>query len=717
MALIGKIRSNPLLVLLFIGGGIALFVLSDIMNSGNSGPIGPAEAMMARVGEVEIERNEFERTLQVAGNQGDVYQSRDALWRYYLSESLIRNETEEIGLAVTNPELEELTFGPRYSPVIRQNYSNRQTGQINQEQLNYFRQRIQDNTIQEGIEAGELPPNFVDIWKFQNRQVATNRLQQKLTALVSKAMYAPSWQAQNYADAQGANRAAALIRVPFDELDNDAVEVTEADLEEYLRDNRSTYTSVEETRQIAYVTFPVEPTPADSAAVRELMNELAREWRQTRPEGDSLFALTAGGSYSGTYVAEDQLVPSAADELLNEVGIGEVYGPFQEGQLSVLAKVIDRRDVPNTVTLRRIVQPVSNALQQAETGALLDSLQEVLAENDDDFSTLAATYNRDPRSLATDGVLEDVEPGQLDPAVEELAFIDGEIGEWYRVGTPAGLQLLQVVSRSEESTTRVKVAYATEPMIPSSETEDAVRAEAEEFLSGKTELEILKSAAQNAGFDVSISEPLTVGAFRIGELGTGQDIRDIVCWAFGSDVGEVSGFVYTSTDPNFYYESTYILVGVENILPEGMAPLDAVREQITPLVRNQLKGEQLAERLRGMDLAAAAGEFDVPVDTLSSVNLTLRNLPQGIGNEPAVVAAASEGTTGQVSEPIVGNRGVYLVKPLTEAPTGMSGNLPVARTSINTSSRTRVNQQLLEGLRAAVDVEDQRVATECSNRR
>jgi peptidyl-prolyl cis-trans isomerase D len=717
MALIGKIRNNPLLVLLFIGGGIALFVLSDIMNSGNSGPIGPAEAMMARVGEVEIERNEFERTLSVAGNQGDVYQSRDALWRYYLSESLIRNETDRLGLAVTQPELEELTYGPRYSPVIRQNYSNRQTGQMNQEQLNYFRQRIEDNTIQEGIQAGELPPNFVDIWKFQNRQVTTNRLQQKLTALVSKAMYAPSWQAQAYADAQGANRSAAVVRVPFDELDNDAIEVTEADLEEYLERNRSTYTNVEETRQVAYVTFPVEPTPTDSAAVLELMNELAAEWRQVQPGGDSLFALTAGGSYAGNYVTEDQLVPAAAEELLNEVGIGQVYGPFQEGQLSVLAKVIDRREMPNTVTLRRIVQPISNALQQAETGSLLDSLQTVLEADDSDFSELASTYNRDPRSLATDGLMEDVEPGQLAPAVERIAFLDGEIGEWYRLTTPAGMQLLQVVSRSDETTTRVKVAYATEPMIPSSETEDAVRAEAEEFLSGKTELEVLKTAAQDAGLNVSISEPLTVGAFRIGELGSGQDIRDIVCWAFGSEVGEVSGFVYTSTDPNFYYESHYVLVGVENVLPEGRAPVEAVREQITPLVRNELKGRKLAESMSGMELTAAADQYDVPVDTLSSVNLTLRSLPQGIGAEPAVVAAASTGTTGQVSRPIVGNRGVYLVKPLLDAPSGMSGNLPAARNSINTGSRNRVNQELLDGLRAAVEVEDQRVSTECSNRR
>ena len=714
MALIGNIRRNPVLVLLFIGGGIALFVLSDIMNSGNRGPIGPAEAMMARVGEVEIERNDFERTLSVVGNNADAFQSRDQLWNFYLQEGLVRNETERIGLSVTAPEVQQLTYGPRYSPVIRQNYTNPQTGQFDPSYLNSVRTQIESGDISE-LEARQ--PNFASTWKFQNRQVGYQRLQEKLSALVSKAMYAPTWLAQEYADAGSGNRRVAIARIPFDELDNDEVDVTDADLEAYVNENRSTFDNPEATRQLAYVSFDVDATEEDSAAVRSLLNTLAEEWRSTPARGDSLFALTAGGSYSGVYLTEERLVPSVASALINEVQIGEVYGPFVEGQVMALAKLIDRREMADSVTLRRIVRNIAIPTQTTEATRLLDSLQTELEADASQFANLAGTFNQDSRSAATGGLLENVTPEQLQPAVSNLAFVTGETGRYYRINTGNSLQLIQIVRRSASTSTRAKVAYATEPMVPSNETEDAVRARAETFLTGKSSVEELRSAAQEAGLTLEVTPPLGIGTYTIDGMGDGQDVRDMVCWAFGADRGEVSGFVYTFTDPTFFFENKYVVVGVDNVLPKGNAPIASLRESIEGTVRNRLKGRKLSEALAGTDLRAAASRYDVRIDTLNAVNFNLASLPQGIGSEPRVIAAAGSLPANQLSEPIVGNNGVYLVQPLSDAPTGSSGNVPTARTQLNTRDRSRINQQLLTGMRAEVEVEDQRVSTECGNLR
>ncbi|MGB3801601.1 MAG: SurA N-terminal domain-containing protein [Lewinella sp.] len=717
MALIGKIRSNPLIVLLFIGGGIALFVLSDILNSGSSGPIGPVEAMMARVGEIEIERNDFERTLAVTNSSADAYENRSNLWSYYLTEGLVRNETERLGLQVSDAELEELTYGPRYSPIIRQSYGDPQTGQVNAQLLQGVRTRIQENSIDDGIQAGELPPNFVDIWRYQNRRVSSQRLQEKLTALVSKAMYAPEWMAQDYADAMTASRRVAIVRVPFDELDNDAVEVSDNDLQTYMDERRSTFDNLEETRQLSYLSFSVDATPEDSTAVRSTLNELATEWRNTSPRGDSLFALTANGSYTGAYVNQDQLPVSVAGTIMEDMQTGEVYGPFVEGSLMALVKLIDRREYPESVSVRTIKRNATIPTQFTAANRLVDSLLTVLREDDGNFTELADEFNRDTRTLASSGVQEDVAPGQLAPAVEKVAFVTGEIGQWYKVRTQDGVQLVQVTGRSAETETRAKVSYVSEPMVPSKDSEDAIRQRAEEFLTGKGSLQELKEAAEAEGLTVETTQPLDIGAFQLPGIGGGQDVRDLICWAFTADEGELSGFVYTFTDPNFFYENRYLVAGVENVIPEGVAPLAAVRESILPDVRNQLKGRQLAASMSGLDLNAVANQYDVTVDTLNGITFTQQSLAQGIGTEPKVIAAASSVATGQVSQPIVGQQGVYLVQPLSDAPAGSSGSIPSARQAINTSSRSRVPQQLITGLRTEVDVEDQRISTECSNLR
>lgn len=714
MALIGNIRKNPILVLLFIGGGIALFVLSDIMNSGSRGPIGPAEAMMARVGEVEIERNDFERTLAVAGNNADAFQSRDNLWNFYLQESLVRNETDALGLTVTKPELDELTYGPRFSPVIRQNYSDRQTGQMDPTFLNQVRSQIEAGDISE---LEQRIPNFVDTWKFQNRQVSYQRLQEKLSSLVSKGMYAPTWMAQEYADAQSGNRSVAVVRIPFDEIDNDQVEVTDADLEAYVAEYRGTFDNAEETRQLAYVSFTVDATEADSSAVRDLLNELKNEWSSTTAREDSLFAITNNGSYGGTYITEDQIVPSIADRMMNEVEVGQIYGPFVESQVMALAKLVDRREIADSATVRRIVRNVALPTESTEANRLLDSLRTELQTSDRNFSELAAEFNQDPRSRATNGVIENVTPGQLQPEVNRVVFIDGEVGRFYKVTTATTVQLVEVVQRSAETSTRVKVAYVTEPMIPSNETEDNVRARAETFLTGKSTVAEIKTAAREAGLTVETTTPLGIGTFEIPGLGDGQDVRDMICWAYGAGINDVSGFVYTFTDPNFFFENKYAVVGLENVLPKGEAPLEALREGIENTVRDRLKGRKLAEELAGMDLGDAASRYTTVIDTLRSVNFTLNTLPQGIGNEPRVIAAAANGSTNAVSAPIVGNNGVYLIKPLSDAPTGSSGSLPTARLALNSANRGRVSQQLLTGLRADMEIDDRRVSTECSNLR
>jgi len=78
-----------------------------------------------------------------------------------------------------------------------------------------------------------------------------------------------------------------------------------------------------------------------------------------------------------------------------------------------------------------------------------------------------------------------------------------------------------------------------------------------------------------------------------------------------------------------------------------------------------------------------------------------------------VIAAAASVATGSTSAPIVGRTGVFFVKPLVDAPTGNSSNLPAARTQINTAVRAQNGNVLLPALRAGTDVADERADADC----
>jgi peptidyl-prolyl cis-trans isomerase D len=105
--------------------------------------------------------------------------------------------------------------------------------------------------------------------------------------------------------------------------------------------------------------------------------------------------------------------------------------------------------------------------------------------------------------------------------------------------------------------------------------------------------------------------------------------------------------------------------------------------------------------------------YDLQVDTVSS-NPTLQSLTT-IGREPKVIAAAAVTATKSVSKPVVGQNGVYLVMPLTDAASGNSGNLPGARTQINITTRSQATGSLLPALRATATVEDERSEADCQS--
>ena len=713
MALIGKIRNNPLIVLLFIGGGIALFVLSDIMNSGNSGAIGPVEALMGRAGEMEIERNDFERTLGAVYTGGDNFQNRDNLWQFYVTEGLIRTEAERIGLAVSAEEMNELTFGNNPSPVIRRNFSDPQTGQINREFLTRVQGYVEDGNIEQGIEDRQLSPNFVPIWKYQRREINTQRLQEKLGALVSKGFYAPSWLAQDFANAQAASRNVALVKVPFDELDNDAVTVGDDQLRAYVEENRSVYDNPEESRIITYVSFEVSPTDADSAAIREKLGEIATEWRSVR--NDSLFALANNGSYTGASLGADALSPVIADAIFDEaVAEGDIYGPYLEGNAMKLAKVIAKETLADSARTRHILVAAQTPDAFASAEATVDSLMTVLQRNRGKFAALAEEFSQDPGSAANGGVFERVTPGQFVKPYDDVIFRTGDLNTLYKVRTQFGWHLVEVLSRSRSTSPRAKVAYVVENIEPSIETQEAVDIASQEYLNGKRSLDQLREAAAAAGATVNTTRPLTLNAYNITGLGGGQEVRDMLCWAFSADAGEVSDRTYVFNDPQLFYRRYYVLAGLESVIPKGLAPVDAVRETVEPLVRNRAKGTQLAQQMGGKNLATVAQQYDVRVDTLNRVNLGQTSLPNGIGREPKVIAAASRATTGQVSEPVIGETGVFLVYPLNDAPQTNSSNIPGARSQLNTTARLAVNSALVGGMRAAAEIEDQRGTLECN---
>jgi peptidyl-prolyl cis-trans isomerase D len=701
MALISKIRKNFYLIVVLIALGLGGFIVMD-MTSGQQSAFGGPSTTLGKVDGQKLDYNEFMRVdqLQQEFYQGvDAFRRRDVLWNFFVEKALMEREADALGLGVGSAELEDLQFGPNPSPVVQQNFADPRTRQINRQQLNEFKRQLENNELTGPLRA---------FWGQQQQEIVNERLQSKLATLVSKAMYTPSWMAQLGEKEQNQQIDLAYVKIPFDELDNSEVSLSDEDFRAYLNENAARYERDEETRKLRYVVFQVEPSAEDSASWREKIEEYLPEFIET--EDDSLFVATRYGSMDAAYLMADEVSPVIADTVF-AMPLGSVYGPYLDGNAYKAVKVVDRKIIPDSVRSRHILRSVTTQQEYTQAFNLLDSLKTQLEAGAVSFDSLALQYGMDG-TRTKGGDLGFAAKGQMVKPYNDHIFYQADIGELEIIATEFGLHLVEVTDKkfinNEEG---VKLAFLEQTIRPSEETQKEVYERAYAVLSENQLLEDLEATVNaDPSLTLETATSLKENDFNVGQLGVGQSSRSMVQWAFGKGkVGKVSPEIYSFRDPVENYTNRYVLAGLEAIQEPGLPDLEFIRPEIEPLVINEKKGERISQELEGIgSLQAAAGKYSAEVDILTGLVFANNFIPD-LGNEPKVLGTAFRLEPGQLSKPIVGNSGVYVLQlvgqPMAAANTA---DMAQVRQRMSAGSRSQVRNAMIQALKDQADIKDNR---------
>jgi len=132
-----------------------------------------------------------------------------------------------------------------------------------------------------------------------------------------------------------------------------------------------------------------------------------------------------------------------------------------------------------------------------------------------------------------------------------------------------------------------------------------------------------------------------------------------------------------------------------------------MKSEIETAVRNQKKVEILQSRITSTDLNQIAGTFATETDTARAISFSSGFIP-GIGQEPKVLATAFQLEQNQVSAPIGGNNGVFVVKVLNKTSTPAPGNLSVIKRSNAQQVSSQLQNSLMPALKEEASVKDYR---------
>ena len=552
MALIGTIRKNSWLLIVVIGLALAAFIIMDMTSAGNQGGV-VTSLEMGNVEGKAVDWNEFQgvENMLYQGSSADIFARRAQLWNYFVEEAIVSKQAEALGLGVSRDELIDLQFGADPSPVIVNRFRNPQTGIMDVATLNQIRSQIQD---------GSMTIEYKRFWAHQEKEIIKDRLQTKINTMVSKALFTPTWMVeQTYGD-QTQEIAFDYVRVPFDEVGDDEVTLSDSDYSAYLAANKGTYMQDEETRKVEYVVFDVFPTAADSAEIKQGLADLISGFETT--DNDTIFVENNYGAINPQWLGKD-LLPEDIQEGVFNTAVGKVYGPYIQNNTYQILKVIDKKEMADSSTSRHILIQATDEAGFLAADLRIDSIKTAI-EAGASFEELAKTLSEDQGSASDGGRYENIPVGQFVPEYQDI-MLYGDFGKLYKARTSYGIHLIEPLSRTQSTTERVKIATISQAIIPSEDTQNSLFEQANEFLAQNRTLDALNSAvAQSGVLSVETSGSLKANDFTVGTLGSGNDAREIVKFAFDSntELNGVSASVYSFQDPIELFINKLVMLNV-----------------------------------------------------------------------------------------------------------------------------------------------------------
>jgi peptidyl-prolyl cis-trans isomerase D len=698
MALIGTLRNKMgTWVVVFVFVAIAAFILGDIF-SGNSSILNWGRNTVGEIAGRDISYDEFQNTirereanyfLQLGREPGEreMPAVRQQAWDLLISRHAIQSEFAKVGIAVTDDEIWDMIQGKNIDENVKQAFTNQETGQFERDRIVTYLNQLK--TMPQGSEARVR-------WELFQRDLRPGRERIKYENLLLKSSYITKAEAEREYHLQTDVAEIKYLYVPFYAVGDSAVKVTDAALKDYYNKNIERY-KTEASRDIKYVSVPVEPTASDTAAVREDLMKYVTDLKTT--QDDSAYAAAnSEGQNPYTKYTPANLPPFVnADSLVQ----GKVFGPFLDGGTYKVVKISKIfNDTIYSARAKHILIKWTDTSEAAKKEAR-EKAQNILKDirGGADFAAKAREFGTDG-TASRGGDLGWFSSGQMVKPFETAVFAASKPGLLNNlVETEYGYHIIDVTN--VKTNAAYNIAVIERSITPSDATINEAFRKAEAFGSGVSNLSDFEASAKEHGLAVLEAKNILAGDRRIGTMG---EARQVVQWLFrDASEGKVSQ-VFDLQDQN-------VVAIMTNEIEKGYKPLESVKQEITPAVRNEMKGKVIIEKLNALkgsldEIKTAYGQ-DANVYSSSDLKLSSNSIPT-VGFDPQAVGTAFSLESGKRSKPLAGENGVVLIELINKTIAPTMTDYSTYKTQLEQNSTNSSSMGIAEAIKEHADIVDER---------
>lgn len=666
MATLQTIRSKgPLLVIVI---GIALFAFI----AGDAWKIFQPHQGRQDVGEINGEKisaqdyqklvDEYTEVIKLTNglsslNETQLASVKDQVWQSYVNNKLIAEQAEELGLTVTDAEIQAIIDEGTHPMLMNTPFRNPQTGAFDKDMLKKF---LVDYS---NLSTSQMPAQYVEyyqtmgnFWNFVEKTLRQSTLAEKYQNLISKSLISNPASAEDAFKARTEQSDLLMAAVPYSAVNDSLVKVSDDEIKALYKERKDQFKQLAETRNIRFVDVQVLPSDADRKAVLDEVTEYSEQLDNTTSDFGTFVRSTGSAvSYSDIPVNKSVL-PSDVVARLDSIGMNEVFGPYysQTDDSYNAFKIIAKVNAPDSIQFRQI-QVYADTEEKTKT--LTDSIYDAI-KGGASFEEIAKVYGQTGEATWVNA--SSWEGGQLNSENETFikTLISQPVNEIAKLNIGQANVILQVMNKKSMQE-KYKVAVIKRNVEFSNDTYNAAYNKFSQFVAQSTTIDELEKNAEEYGYTVIPRTDFSSSEHYVGGV---PSTKEVIRWIFGAKEGEVSPLYECGNNDHI------MVVALDKINPVGYRNINSVADMLRSEIRRDKKAELIMADMKACTSIEQAKAIKNAVsDTVKHVTFSApAYISMTRGSEPVIGAVASKTAVNATSAPVKGNAGVYMVQVLSK---------------------------------------------------
>jgi peptidyl-prolyl cis-trans isomerase D len=438
------------------------------MFNGQSTTVGSINGEKVEAIEFNKKVNQIEENYRAQGMQTNDMMTQnivESIWNSIVQEQLIKEQASKLGLTVTPKEVGSLLFSDDAPQEFKQLFVDKKTGAFDVNAAKTWMNNLKKSTKPEEVQA--IIDQLI-------KPIEGKLLTEKYTSLLTQGAYVPTWMIEKSISDNTSFSSFSFLNIPYTTISDSSVKVSDQEIEDYVGKHKDEFKQ-EHVKGISFVSFSSNPTAADSSKIFNQLSTLKSGFLES---SDAKAFVTTNNSslpYYDGYALKSKLQMGAKDSIIG-MSTGSVIGPYLDGGSYVLAKKLDSKTLPDSVTCRHIligtVNPASGQQKRTDSAAKkqADSVF-ALIKSGVNFASLATVMSDDEESKLKGGEYQfsSVDMGRLPPEFAEFIF-NKKQGNIEVVKTTSGYHIIEILSQKNFDQA-YKVAYMSKRIVSSEETD------------------------------------------------------------------------------------------------------------------------------------------------------------------------------------------------------------------------------------------------------